>query len=66
MRVAELPEKTQKHRPHYQGLNGCQNKQRLFFGDGSFGGEYVVSDDIMNELFLMRLYEDVLHYLKFE
>ncbi len=63
VRVAELPEKP-KTPPHYQGLMGAK-QTRAIFGDGSFGGEYVVSDEIMNELFYAA-YEDVLHYLKFE
>jgi len=38
---------------------------RQVYGDGSFGGAYRVSDDIMHELFAACL-EDILHLLKFE
>ena len=38
---------------------------REVYGDGSFGGAYRVSDDIMHELFAACL-EDILQLLKFE
>jgi creatinine amidohydrolase len=38
---------------------------REVYGDGSFGGEYVVGDEIMTEMFNAAL-EDVLMMLKFE
>ncbi len=38
---------------------------REVYGDGSFGGPYRVSDDVMHELFAAAL-EDILHLLKFE
>ncbi len=38
---------------------------RQVYGDGSFGGAYRVSDDIMHELFAACL-EDILQLLKFE
>lgn len=62
-KVTELPDET-KLPPHYQGVLGAK-KMREVFGDGSFGGKYEVSNEIMNEIFLAA-YEDVLHYLKFE
>lgn len=62
-KVTELPQE-KKLPPHYQGLLGAK-KMREVFGDGSFGGEYEVSPEIMNEIFYAA-YEDVLYYLKFE
>ncbi len=38
---------------------------RQVYGDGSFGGAYRVSDEIMHELFAACL-EDILQLLKFE
>lgn len=38
---------------------------RKVYGDGSFGGPYRVSDDIMHELFTAAL-EDILQLLKFD
>jgi hypothetical protein len=35
------------------------------YGDGSFGGSYSVSGEIMDEIFAAAL-EDILHLLKFE
>lgn len=38
---------------------------RAVYGDGSFGGEYVVSNEIMSEMFTAAV-EDILLMLKFE
>jgi creatinine amidohydrolase len=38
---------------------------RKLYGDGSFGGPYQASEDVMNEMFAATL-QDVLHLLKFE
>ncbi len=58
-----MPDET-KIPPHYQGLLSS-DKTRKVFGDGSFGGDYEVSPEIMNKMFLAA-YNDVLHFLKFE
>ena len=38
---------------------------RKLYGDGSFGGPYQASEEVMNELFAATL-QDVLQLLKFE
>jgi hypothetical protein len=38
---------------------------RRVYGDGSFGGPYLASDDIMHELYATVL-ADILQLLKFE
>jgi hypothetical protein len=40
-------------------------QSRNVYGDGVFGGDYLVADEIMQELFQLVL-EDVLRILKFE
>lgn len=62
-KVTELPSQP-KTPPHYQGLLGAK-KMREVFGDGSFGGDYEVSAEIMNQIFYAA-YEDILFYLNFE
>lgn len=62
-RVCELPAKT-KTPPQYQGLLSSAETREVF-GDGSFGGEYEVSAEFMNDLFFV-VYQDVLHFLNFE
>lgn len=61
--VSKMPDET-KIPPHYQGLLSSVETRKVF-GDGSFGGDYEVSPEIMNKLFL-AVYNDVLHFLKFE
>lgn len=61
-RVASLP-KEDKKPPVVPGLMGAQEARQVY-GDGSFGGPYQVSDEIMQEVFQVCL-EDVLHLLKF-
>jgi creatinine amidohydrolase len=62
-KVCELP-KDAKTPPHYQGLLSAAETREVF-GDGSFGGPYEVSPDIMNEIFFSA-YQDLLHLLSFE
>jgi len=61
--VCELPE-ILKVPPYVPGILGAQ-KAREIYGDGSFGGPYKASEDIMHELFSACL-EDILQLLKFE
>jgi creatinine amidohydrolase len=62
-RVAELPQ-GEKIPPSINGLlNARQTRQA--YGDGSFGGTYLASDAIMDELFDACL-QDVLHLLRFD
>ena len=62
-RVAELPP-GEKIPPYVPGLMGAQQARQVY-GDGVFGGPYVVDDTIMDELFEAAL-KDVLHLLRFE
>jgi creatinine amidohydrolase len=62
-RVAELPP-GEKTPPHVPGLMGAEQARQVY-GDGVFGGRYVVEDAIMEELFEATL-KDVLHLLRFE
>ena len=62
-RVAELPP-GEKTPPYVPGLMGAQQARQVY-GDGVFGGPYVVDDTIMDELFEAAL-KDVLHLLRFE
>ncbi len=62
-RVAELPQ-GEKIPPSINGLlNARQTRQA--YGDGSFGGTYLASDAIMDEVFDACL-QDVLHLLRFD
>jgi creatinine amidohydrolase len=51
--------------PNAPGAIMDSETARRVYGDGSFGGAYRVSDDIMHELFSACL-EDVLQLIKFE
>ena len=62
-RVADLPE-VEKPAPYIPGLLGPQEARQIY-GDGSFGGPYSVSLEIMEEMFAASL-ADVLRLLKFE
>lgn len=62
-RVAELP-KREKSPPEIPGLLGAQAARQIY-GDGSFGGKYQVTDEIMQEIFDATV-ADVLHLLEFE
>ena len=62
-KVCELPAES-KIPPHYQGLMSSDETRKVF-GDGSFGGDYEVAPEIMNDIFYAA-YQDVIHYLKFE
>jgi creatinine amidohydrolase len=62
-RVAKQPD-GEKLPPFVPGLMGAEQARQVY-GDGSFGGKYLVDDAIMNELFAACL-ADVLQLLKFE
>ena len=62
-RVADLPE-GEKPAPYIPGLLGPREARQIY-GDGSFGGPYSVSLEIMEEMFAASL-ADVLQLLKFE
>jgi len=62
-RVAPLPEED-KTPPHVPGIMNA-DKAKEVYGDGSFGGPYAVSQEIMNLVFQTAL-EDVLHKLTFK
>ena len=61
--VSELPEEP-KIPPNVPGIMDAQAARKLY-GDGSFGGSYQASEDVMHELFAACL-QDVLQLLKFE
>jgi creatinine amidohydrolase len=61
--VGELPE-TPKLPPSVPGIMDARTA-RAVYGDGSFGGPYRASEEVMHELFAASL-EDVLQLLKFE
>jgi creatinine amidohydrolase len=61
-RVADLPE-GEKQPPHIPGLLGSREARQIY-GDGSFGGPYSASPEVMDELFAASL-ADVLQLLKF-
>ena len=63
VRVAELPA-GEKLPPRVPGLMGA-DEARQVYGDGVFGGPYVVDDAIMDEIFSAAL-QDVLALLSFE
>lgn len=61
--VSELPE-SPKVPPQVPDIMDAATARRLY-GDGSFGGSYQASPEVMDELFAACL-EDVLQLLKFE
>ena len=61
--VSELPLSV-KTPPHVPGLLNAQ-KTREVYGDGNFGGPYIVDKKIMDEIFDAAT-KDVLHLLKFD
>jgi creatinine amidohydrolase len=61
--VSELPE-IPKAPPSVPGIMDAKTARQVY-GDGSFGGHYKVSDDVMRELFA-ACQEDILQLLKFE
>lgn len=61
--VSELPENP-KIPPVVPGIMDA-NTARGVYGDGSFGGPYKASEDVMHELFAASL-DDILQLLKFE
>lgn len=62
--VADLPE-GEKHSPAVPSDLMDASTAREVYGDGSFGGRYRVSDEIMQEIFAAAL-ADILQLLKFE
>jgi len=61
--VGDLPSE-EKNPPSVPGILGAK-RARLVFGDGSFGGKYVVDFNIMQEMFDAAL-QDVLTLLEFD
>jgi len=61
--VGEMPSEP-KVPPSVPGIMDAETARRVF-GDGSFGGPYLASDDVMHELFAAVL-ADILQLLKFE
>jgi creatinine amidohydrolase len=61
--VANLPE-TPKVPPSVPGIMDAKTAREVY-GDGSFGGPYKASEEVMHELFAASL-EDILQLLKFE
>jgi creatinine amidohydrolase len=62
--VGEMP-KESKTPPRVPSSIMDAKTSRTVYGDGSFGGPYQASDEIMHELFAAAL-EDVLQLLKFD
>jgi creatinine amidohydrolase len=62
VRVCEVPNQN-KVPPAYQGILNAEEARQIF-GDGVFGGNYLVDDRIMSELFAETL-KDVLFLLEF-
>lgn len=62
-RVSELPAE-EKIPPHVPGLMGAEQARQVY-GDGSFGGPYQASDELMQVIFAAAL-ADILQLLKFE
>ena len=62
--VGEMPE-GEKTPPKVPSAIMDAGTAREVYGDGSFGGPYRVSDDIMHEIFAAAL-EDILQLLKFD
>lgn len=62
-KVTNLPKET-KTPPKYQGLLSSQ-KTKIVFGDGSFGGEYEVDEQTMNEIFYAA-YLDIMNLINFD
>ena len=61
-RVAEMPAEY-KAPPHVPGLLGAEEARQVY-GDGSFGGPYLASDEVMTAIFQEAL-KDVLQLLAF-
>lgn len=61
--VGELPSEP-KVPPAVPGIMDAETSRRVY-GDGSFGGPYLASDEVMHELFAAVLV-DILQLLKFE
>lgn len=61
--VGELPD-TPKIPPRVPGIMNAKTAREVY-GDGSFGGPYLASEEIMHELFSASL-QDILQLLKFE
>lgn len=62
-KVTNLPTET-KTSPKYQGLLNSEITKEVF-GDGSFGGEYEVDEQIMNEIFYAA-YLDIMNLINFD
>jgi creatinine amidohydrolase len=62
-RVADLPSE-EKAPPYVPGLMGAEQARQIY-GDGSFGGPYMVEESVMEEVFAAAL-QDVLTMLNFD
>jgi creatinine amidohydrolase len=62
-RVADLPSE-EKAPPYVPGLMGAEQARQIY-GDGSFGGSYMVEESVMEEVFSVAL-QDVLTMLNFD
>jgi creatinine amidohydrolase len=62
--VGEMPQ-GEKTPPNVPGAIMDAKTARRIYGDGSFGGPYRASDDIMHEIFAAAL-EDILQLLRFD
>jgi creatinine amidohydrolase len=62
-RVADLPSE-EKAPPYVPGLMGAEQARQIY-GDGSFGGPYMVEESVMEEVFSVAL-QDVLTMLNFD
>lgn len=61
-KVCDLPSEI-KNPPSYQGLLNAVETRKIF-ADGSFGGAYEASGEVMNEIFYAA-YQDILNLLQF-
>ncbi len=61
--VSDLPQKP-KTPPHVPGILSAEQARKVY-GDGSFGGAYQASPQVMDEMFAAAL-QDVLQLLKFD
>jgi creatinine amidohydrolase len=61
--VSEMPSEA-KIPPTVPGIMDPQTARKVY-GDGSFGGPYLASDEVMHELYAAVL-SDILQLLKFE
>jgi len=63
VKVSDIPN-VKKAPPHVSGLTSAEEARQIY-GDGVFGGEYIVAEDIMDELFQAAL-QDIKQQLHFD